>query len=248
VRRVLAATMLLVAAGCGGGETTDGREVTVFAASSLTAPFTELADLLQERSLRVTLNVGASDALAAQIASEGAADVFASASERWMDAVADTPGVTHRVDVATNGLIVVTPPDDPAKIASVADLARPGVQLILAAEGAPVGDYAREVLRNAGILDQALANVVSFEEDNAAVVAKVAAGEADAGVVFASDADAGLRVVALPDEVNVTAVYPVAIVAGAAHPDAAAAFVEAVTSAEGRAILERHGFGPPPGG
>src|SRR5207253_4945207 len=93
--------------------------------------------------------------LASQIQSEGTADVFASASGTAMDAVASDPGVADRTDFATNRLVIVTPPDDPAGISSIADLAKPGVQLVLAAKGVPVGDYARRALTSAGLLSAA---------------------------------------------------------------------------------------------
>ena len=184
----------------------------MFAASSLTAVFTdEIGPAFENANpgVKVVFNFGASDSLAGQIQSEGSADVFASASGTWMDAIAEDPGVTGRTDFAQNRLVIVTPPDDPAGISSIEDLANPGVQLVLAATGVPVGDYAREALDNAGILADAEANVVSNEEDNASVVAKVAAGEADAAIVYVSDvsgpAGHDLRSVEIPDDVNVIA-------------------------------------------
>jgi molybdate transport system substrate-binding protein len=229
------------------GETT---ELIVFAASSLTAAFDEIGAAFQadNPAVTVTFNTGPSDSLAGQIQSEGTADVFASASGTWMDAVAKDPGVTDRADFAKNRLVLVTPADNPAGIRSLDDVAEPGVQLVLAAEGVPVGDYAREMLENAGIADAALANVVSNEEDAASVVAKVDAGEADAAVVYESDVSAAagneLNAIEIPDDVNVIATYPIAVVNGSAHTELAIAFVQAVTDAEGQATLQRYGFDP----
>ena len=180
MRRSLSSLLaVLLLAGCSSGSSDDDEtELTVFAASSLTAAFTERIGPAFEAGrdgVTVTFNFAASDTLAEQIQSEGTADVFASASATWMDAVQDDPGVTGRVDFATNRLVIVTPADNPAGIASIEDLADDGVQLVLAAEGVPVGDYAREALDKAGIADEAEANVVSNEEDNASVVAKIAA-------------------------------------------------------------------------
>ena len=192
----------------------------------------------------VSFNVGASDALAGQIQSEGTADVFASASGTWMDEVEKDPGVSDRTDFVMNRLVIITPPDNPADIQSIDDLANPGVQLVLAAEGVPVGDYAREALDNAGILDEALANVVSNEEDNASVVAKITTGggEADAAIVYTSDvSDAAgndVNAVTIPKDVNVIATYPIAVVEGAPNADVAADFVAYVVGAEGQATLE----------
>ena len=146
-----------------------GTELTVFAASSLTGAFTQMGTDFETANpgVHVTFNFGSSTDLAAQIASEGTADVFASASGTAMDAAAADPGVEDRADFATNQLVIITPSDDPANIGSVDDLANEGVQVVLAAEGVPVGDYAREMLDNAGISKDVLANVVSNEPDDA---------------------------------------------------------------------------------
>lgn len=223
----------------------------MFAASSLTDAFTERIGPGFEAAnegVTVAFNFAASDALAGQIGSEGSADVFASASGTWMDAVQDDPGVEDRTDFARNRLVIVTPPDNPAGIAGIDDLAGEGVQLVLAAEGVPVGDYAREALADAGIADAAEANVVSNEEDNASVIAKIAAGEADAGIVYESDVSAAaandVTAVEIPDDANIVATYPIAVVSGAPNPDVAAAFVAYVTGPEGQAALEDYGFEP----
>jgi molybdate transport system substrate-binding protein len=253
---MLAVALMFVAGACSSDGTPSQITVdaspptplTVFAASSLEPAFAQIATDLAG-AVTVTFNFASSTDLAAQIQSEGTADVFAAASGTAMDTVEEDPGVIGRTDLATNRLVLVTPADDPAGIASIDDLARSGVQLVLAAAGVPVGDYARRALENAGILDAALANVVSNEEDDASVVAKVAAGEADAAIVYASDVAAAagtdLRSVDIPADVNVVATYPIAAVAGAPNEDAARAFVDYVTGTQGRATLERFGFGPP---
>jgi molybdate transport system substrate-binding protein len=119
---------------------------------------------------------------------------------------------------------------------------------VLAAEGVPVGDYAREALDNAGILDEAIANVVSNEEDNASVVAKITANEADAAIVYTSDvSDAAgndVNAVTIPKDVNVIATYPIAVVEGAPNTDVAADFVAYVVGSEGQASLKEYGFEP----
>ena len=257
------ALVSLVAIGCSSNDrsgsqpsSTDAPEstaLTVFAASSLTAAFQDAIGPAFEDAnpgVTVSFNVGASDALAAQIQSEGTADVFASASGTWMDEVEKDPGVSDRTDFVMNRLVIITPPDNPADIQSIDDLATPGVQLVLAAEGVPVGDYAREALDNAGILDEALANVVSNEEDNASVVAKITTGggEADAAIVYTSDvSDAAgndVNAVAIPEDVNVIATYPIAVVEGAPNADVAADFVAYVVGSEGQATLKDYGFEP----
>lgn len=260
MRRIAAGlTLLLICAGCSASGDEPGSraaaantELTVFAASSLTAAFKDAIgpDFEAEHDgTTVTFNFAASDALAGQIQSEGTADVFASASGTWMDAVDEDPGVTDRTDFVTNKLVIITPPDNPAGIMSIDDLANEGVQLVLAAEGVPVGDYARESLKSAGILTEAEANVVSNEEDNASVVAKITSGEADAAIVYDSDvseaAGNDVNAVEIPEDVNVVATYPIAVVTGAPNADLAADFVAYVTGTAGQATLETYGFGPP---
>jgi molybdate transport system substrate-binding protein len=258
---IMLVVLALVGMACSGdddpepsGPTAGSVELTIFAASSLTAAFDDPVSgilrgfVVANPEVRVVPNYGPSDGLAGQIQSEGTADVFISASAKWMDAVAEDPGVTGRVDFAKNRLVIITPAGNPAGVTSIEDLAEDGVKLVLAAEGVPVGDYSREALTNAGILDGALANVVSNEEDNASVVAKIQAGEADAAIVYESDVSEKVRgdlvAVEIPDDVNVIATYPVAVVTGTTHPDAAAAFVEYLTGTEGQATLEAFGFMP----
>jgi len=249
-RVVWLATALVLLTGCGGtGD--DTSELTVFAASSLSAAFThEIGPAFEaeHEGTTVVFNFAASDALAGQIQSEGTADVFASASGTWMDAVQDDPGVSDRQDFVQNRLVIITPPENPAGIGSIEDLANEGVQLVLAAEGVPVGDYSREALANAGIAKEAEANIVTNEEDNASVVAKIASGEGDTGIVYESDisaaADNEVVAVEIPDHVNVIATYPIAVVTGAPNADLASEFVAFVTGPDGQPTLEEYGFMP----
>jgi molybdate transport system substrate-binding protein len=251
------AVLTLVAAGCassnepsvsGGAQES---EITVFAASSLTAAFTQIGKDFEAGNpgVNVTFNFGPSDGLAGQIESEGVADVFASASPTWMDDLASATGVSDRTDFAQNKLVIITPPDDPAGIGSIQDLAGVGVQLVLAAEGVPVGDYARQMLKIAGIAKAAASNIVSNEQDDASVVAKIASGEADAGIVYASDVTETVaptvRAVAIPDDVNVIATYPIAVIDGSSNTELAGAFVRYVSGSDGQATLRSFGFLPP---
>lgn len=252
MRRFLAfllASTVVAACGGGGDAADDTTQLTVFAGSSLSAAFTDRIGPdfeTDHEGTTVVFNFGASDSLAAQIQSEGSADVFASASGTWMDAVGEDPGVSDRIDFVQNRLVIITPTDNPAGIASIDDLTTSGVQLVLAAEGVPVGDYSREALDNAGILADAEANIVSNEEDNASVVAKITAGEADAGIVYESDISAAagndVAAIEIPDDANVVSTYPIAVVTGAPNADLAAEFVAYVTGAEGQAALTEYGF------
>jgi molybdate transport system substrate-binding protein len=165
-----------------------------------------------------------------------------------MDAVQDDgPGVTGRTDFARNELAIVVPTDNPAGIASLDDLAEDGVQIVIAAEGVPAGDYAREIFTNAGILDEAMANVASNVEDVRSVVTAVATGEADAGIVYVTDvtADVADQVTAIeiPDDVNVIATYPIAVVTSSEEADLAQGFVDLVLG-DGQQVLAEHGFLP----
>ncbi len=235
-----------------GSASAGATDLTVFAASSLTAAFTQIGKDFQTANAgtTVTFNFGPSDGLAGQIESEGTADVFASASGTWMDDVQKKVGVSGRVDFAQNRLVIITPPSNPAGIASIQDLAKSGVKLVLAAKGVPVGDYAREALANAGIAKTAEANVVSNEEDDASVVAKITSGEADTAIVYASDVTQAVapqvKAVTIADAINVIATYPIAVVDGSTMTSTAQAFVAYVTGSAGQATLQTFGFLPPP--
>ncbi len=255
-RGAVVAVIALLSAACSSSSSTTTSPaaaptpLTVFAASSLTKAFTQIGQDFHTANpeVTVTFDFGSSTDFAAQIQSEGTADVFASASGTAMDTLQSGPDVTNRTDFATNQLVIITPPDNPAGIASMNDLAGSGVKLVLAAEGVPVGDYARQALKNAGILSQATANVVSNEDDDASVVAKVTSGDADAAIVYTSDvASAGdaVRSVTIPSAANVVATYPIAAVSGSAYPDQAMAFLDYVVGSAGQATLKRFGFGPP---
>ena len=237
MRRAACALAAVIAlAGCGGGE----ERLTVFAAASLTEAFTALDD-------DARFNFAGSDELATQIREGAEADVYAAASPRYPRELR-AEGLVERPRVfATNTLVIVVPADNPAGIRSVADLQRAGVKLVVGAEGVPVGDYAREVLANLEATD-VLRNVASNEDDVKGVVGKVAAGEADAGFVYATDARAAgtdVRAIELPADAQAAVEYHVALVRGSGRRAAAEAFVERLVGADGRRVLARAGFGLP---
>jgi molybdate transport system substrate-binding protein len=243
--------MVLTACGSDSGAGSERSEITVLAAASLTAAFTKIGMDFEwdNPNATVRFSFGPSDGLATQILEGAPADVFAPASPKYMDQVqSEGPGVTGRADFARNKLAVIVPSDNPAHIASLDELAKPGVKLVLAAVGVPAGDYAREILANAGIQKEALANVVSNEEDVKGVVQKVLLGEADAGIVYRTDVTPDIaskvRGIAIPDAVNVIATYPIAVVGGSRNASAAEAFVRYVTG-PGQATLRSFGFLPP---
>ncbi len=253
MRRSFAALVVgtLLLAACSSSSASGSKELTVFAASSLTGAFTQIGKNFQAANpgTKVVFNFGPSDGLAGSIRSEGTADVFASASGSWMDAVAKGPGVTDRADFARNRLVVIVPAKNPAGIRAFADVAKPGVKLVLAAPGVPVGDYARQSLKAAHLLTAAESNVVSNEEDDASVVAKVVSGDADAAIVYASDVtpavSSSVKPIAVPDAVNVIATYPIAVVNQTSEASLARSFVSYVTGPKGQVTLAGYGFLPP---
>ena len=235
--------------------------LTVFAAASLTDAFEELGELYRRRHEGgdVRFSFAGSQQLAAQLEHGARADVFASADPRWMGHVQRLGLARERPIVfAHNRLVVVLPRSNPGGIERLQDLARDGVKLVLAAEAVPAGWYSRETLvRLAGRPGfapdygrRALANVVSEEENVKGVVAKVQLGEADAGLVYASDVGGEIagrfRVLDIPEESNVVARYPIVALAASSHPEAARAFIELVRGPAGRSILAKHGLVPPP--
>ncbi len=234
------------------------RTLTVFAAASLTSAFTELGQQFEAANpgVVVVFNFGASNALAQQLNQGAPADVFASANEAQMEAAV----AAGRVDAgaaqvfARNRLLVIFPRANPGGVAALADLARPGLKLVLAAPEVPVGQYtldfldkaAQDPTLGAGYPAAGLANVVSYEENVRAVFAKVALGEADAGIVYASDVigDGAANVdrLDIPDALNTMATYPLAPLSDSAQPALAGAFIELVLSPEGQAVLAGYGF------
>lgn len=244
MRRVALPVALILAIGallaaCGGGGRAEGP-LRVLAASSL-------AEVLPRIDPDASYSFAGSDELAAQLRQGAPGDVFVSASPRYVDELVAAGIVEDTRVFATNSLVAIVPSANPAGIEALADLARPGVRLVLGAEGVPVGDYAREALESAGLAD-ALANLVSGERSAKSVVAKVALGEADAAIVFATDATAAgddVAVLAVPPSAQPRIEYVVAAVAASDRRDAVRAWTDRLLSDEGRAALRDAGFGEP---
>ncbi len=261
-------SLLMMTLGCArmtgvGGNVQTGGEGTliVFAASSLTSAFDDLAASFEAKhpGVHVLANYAASSTLATQLAEEAQADVFAPANQIQMDAVRAAGRVSGEARVfAANQLVIVTPADDAKTVRSLADLARPGLRLVLALPGVPARDYADAMLENASKSPEygvdfparVLANLVSEEQNVRQVTAKIALGEADAAIVYASDlagqTPGTLRAVDIPSKLNVTARYPIAVLADSQQSALAGQFVEFVLSPEGQTILARWGFLAPP--
>jgi molybdate transport system substrate-binding protein len=223
----------------------------------LTDAFTEIGGAFESAhpGVEVRFSFAGSQTLRAQIEQGAAADVFASANASEMEALVDGRFVPSGdpQTFATNQLLVVLPADNPAGISTLADLASPGVKLVLAAEEVPAGRYARQALENlnatlgAEYSDNVLANVVSNETDVRQVLAKVQLGEADAGIVYMSDAltAPGLPKIQLPAEANVLAMYPIAALSEGPNQALARQFIDYVLSSQGQATLRKWGFTSP---
>ncbi len=222
--------------GAGGG----GGELTVLAAASLTDVYDELAvDFEAINSVDVTFSFGSSNDLAGQAADGAPGDVLATADESSMQ-VAEDAGVTGDVEsFATNVLVIVTPPDNPAGIESLDDL--DGATWVRCADEAPCGRVAAAVLE----ANDVGAAPASLEEDVRATLDKVISGEADAGLVYASDAvAAGDRVAAIeiPGADQQLTSYFIATLEQSEDADLAREWVDYVTSEDGRAALTEAGF------
>lgn len=232
--------------------------LTVSAAASLTQAFTEIGQAFEasQPAVQVVFNFGASSTLRAQLLEGAPADVFASANPDQMQLAVDGGAIGPQAAAvfASNALIIVTPADNPAGLSGPVELATPGLKLVLAAPEVPAGAYAQQVLElmaadfGAAFLRGVQANVVSLEDSVRGVLGKVALGEADAGIVYASDAFAApdLLVIPIAAEYNVLAEYPLAVTTSSPQPELANEFVAFVLSPEGQAILRKWGFGPPP--
>ncbi|HEX8990793.1 MAG TPA: molybdate ABC transporter substrate-binding protein [Anaerolineales bacterium] len=236
------------------------RSLTVFAAASLTGAFGDIGKAFEaaDPGVTVVFNFAGSQALRTQIEQGASADIFASADHKNMDVLVSENLIAggKYQDFADNRLVVILPQRNPANIQTLQDLARPGIKLDLADASVPVGNYARQALTNLGkdsrygsdFGTKVLANVVSNETDVKQVVSKVDLGEADAGIVYVTDARAAsdLKTIPIPDSFNVVAKYPIAVVAKAPNAGLAAEFIAYVLSADGQAVLEKWGFAPSP--
>jgi molybdate transport system substrate-binding protein len=254
VRRValigaLALLVLAFAAGCGTGSATSSgegeHELNVFAAASLTEAFTELGDQFtaEHPDVQVAFNFAGSNDLVTQIQQGAPADVLATADPGNMEEAASLTGAPQAF--AGNQLVIAVEPGNPMHITGPADLAGEDLKVVLAAPEVPAGKYAQEALAKAGVTVEP----VSLEVSVKGVVTKVSLGEADAGIVYVSDVESAggkLEGIAIPEDLNVIATYPIATLDDAAYPADAQAFVDLVLSAEGQRVLAEYGFLPAP--
>ena len=244
IKHILAGASLIIAVAC--GTAVDHRnpasgDLTVFAAASLQPPFDKVATQLQP-SLHITFNYAGTQILASQLTQGAQADVIASADVAHMTALQNAGLIDGTPTIfAHNRLEIAVEHGNPKGIQTLADLARPGLQVVLADPSVPAGKYAQQAIANAGVK----VHPASLEPQVTGVLSKVALGEADAGIVYVSDIATGGKVdgIPIPDSQNVIADYPIARLKGARNGAGADAFIAYVLSPQGQAILRAAGFG-----
>ncbi|WP_436787574.1 molybdate ABC transporter substrate-binding protein [Yinghuangia sp. YIM S10712] len=249
----VAAALALVSAGCGGGDDepasgassgTRPSTITVLAAASLTGAFNEASEVYanNHKDQTVKFSFAGSQELAAQVRQGAPADVIATADTRTMDGLAGE--VTDPQVFAKNKLTIIVAPGNPEGITSLADLSRGDLTVVLAGPTVPVGRYARESLAKAGIE----VRPKSEETDVKAIVTRVRMGEADAGIVYTTDASAAgddVASVEIPEQFNVVASYPVAVIKDSGKQGPANAFARWLLTPEARQVLAKYGFVAP---
>ena len=241
-----ALTAVAMLAGCSNSSPNSG-DITVFAASSLKSAFTALGAQLEKGNpgTHVKFSFAGSSDLVAQLTGGAPADVFASADTATMTKVVDASLVAgNPVNFATNTLTIVTPPGNPKHLASFADLAKPGTQVVVCAPQVPCGAATKKVEAATGTA----LTPVSEESTVTDVLGKVTAGQADAGLVYVTDAaGAGDKVtaVAFPEAGGAVNTYPIAVLKGSKNSATAQQFVDLVTGPDGRKVLAGAGFVAP---
>jgi molybdate transport system substrate-binding protein len=251
-RALMSLTLLLILPACagqvaeGGGESDDNgqRGLIVLAAASLTEVFQSLEQpyTVLHPSISPKFSFESSSTLVAQVQQGVPADVIATADEETMGQL-ESAGLLEEPPriFALNELAIIVEAGNPQDVQELADLADPSLKVVLAAEEVPAGAYARQSLDAAGVEVQP----VSLEEDVKAVVAKVSLGEADAGIAYVTDvkaAGSAVSSVPIPQEHNVVARYPIAVLKDAPNGNHAEDFVDLVLSEDGGEALTEAGF------
>lgn len=250
-----AAALAAGLSGCSGhgggageaGRAEAGQTLTVFAAASLKPVFTELAADFEAAhpGTAVRLSFAGSSDLATQISQGAPADVFASADTRNMARLADASLLAGPArNFASNTLTIAVPPANPAAVGSLADLARPGVRLVVCAPQVPCGAAAKTAEKAAGVTLKPVSEETSVTD----VLGKVTSGQADAGLVYVTDVRAAagkVQGIDFPEAREAVNTYPMATVAASRNQELAAEFTELVTGAAGRQVLAAAGFGTP---
>lgn len=251
------AALAVLAAACGSANEVDDAghgsagqirgEVLVSAASSLADAFPELAAAFEaaHAGTSVVVNLGASSSLRRQILEGAPVDVFASADLENVQLLAQAGALAGTPQImARNALQIAVPAGNPAQVNGLGDFEREPLRLGLCAEEVPCGALAQEAFRRAGVIP----SPDTREPNVRSLLTKVALGELDAGITYATDVASApdhVEGVRIPSEHAVSTEYPVAVLAASRNPETARAFADFTLSPQGRAVLERHGFSPP---
>lgn len=249
MKKLAASLALAAAAGttvtaCGSSSTTGDKTLTVFAAASLKAPFTQLKATFEAAhpGVTVALDFDGSSALASQIQAGAPADVFASADTKNMTKIGSS--AVAPASFATNVLEIATPSGNPAKVQGLADLSRTGLKLVVCAVPVPCGSATQKLAK----AEHLTLSPVSEEQSVTGVLAKVESGQADAGIVYVTDVRAaGSQVsgVEIPAAQNVSTTYQITTLTGASQPTLAQEWVALVDGPAGQQVLRSAGFGRP---
>jgi molybdate transport system substrate-binding protein len=256
---VFVALIAAIVLASSAGLAEEAKELTVFTAASLTGAFGEIGQIYtNQTNIEVAFNFDGSQALRTQIENGAYADLFVSANKKQMNAVRNS-GLMNNSSIilfTTNKLSLIVPKENPAKIANLSDLAKPGLKIVIGTKDVPVGDYALQIISKLGndsaygpdYKAKVLANVISQETNVNYVVTKVALGEADVGFAYVSDVTEELAgkvdKIAIPDEYNIIAEYPLGILLESKYPAESKEFIDLVMSDDGKAALEKYGFAP----
>jgi molybdate transport system substrate-binding protein len=237
----------------------DTHELTVFCGAGLMGAFTEIGDLYQNLTgIDVKFNFDGIPSLRAQIEQGAYADVVVSADLKHMNAMrAEGLLDNNTVTIFThNKMAIIVPNDNPANISDLADMARPGVMIVMGTKELPAGEYALQVLDKLAAdpnfgpeyKEKVLGNVVSEETTVNRVVSKVALGEADAGFAFISDVSPQMvgkvTRIPVPDKYNVVGDFPIGVLKQSGHPEEAQRFIDVVMSEDGQSFIAKYGFIP----
>lgn len=260
---VIAALSLITLSSCSGGAGTSSStstaaspaatatvtepvELKVFAAASLNKAFPEIADTVLKESdpnIKVTFNFQGSSTLVDQMREGAPADVFASADQKNMTKASDAKLVGTPKPFASNVLTLIVPKGNPGKITGL-DSSLDGKKLVVCAQGVPCGNATKQLAEKLGVT----LNPVSEEQKVTDVRAKVESGEADAGLVYATDAKAAgdkVETIEIARANEVVNSYPIALTVSAKNKEAAQKFIDAVLSDKGQAVLKKYGFSGP---
>ena len=260
---VIAALSLIALSSCSGGSESASSssstassaaatasatpvELNVFAAASLNKAFPEIADTVLKESdpnIKVTFNFQGSSTLVDQMKEGAPADVFASADQKNMTKASDAKLVDAPKPFASNVLTLIVPKGNPGKITGL-DASLDGKKLVVCAQGVPCGNATKQLAEKLGVT----LNPVSEEQKVTDVRAKVESGEADAGLVYATDAKAAgdkVKTIEVARANEVVNSYPIALTVSTQNKEAAQKFIDAVLSDQGQAILKKYGFSGP---